>query len=192
LFQYFRKIFILFYYIYMPSSRVAHYDHELEQAIEETLSDYKLQQDTNTALYRSTFDTGRSPDVAAIPYVRAKPVVTVRPDDTAIQMLKRPQSPRSPPKSGFLTSIGARLRNSFSRSLNRPTDRSDSYRVYPEVTPPRYILSIYPKVTHPRSRTAKVSPAPDSSFTNLSTKGKGLIMRKSKRRRRRRKTRRRH
>jgi hypothetical protein len=173
----------------MPSSRVDPYDPDFErakeesliqQAKEESLRDDRLQKvrkDTNTALINSMFDTGRPPDVAAIPPVRAKPLVTVRPDDTAIQMPKSPQSPHSPRKPGFFTAIGARLRNSLTRHKNR----GDRYRVHSEVTP-----------TIPR--TAKVSPAPDHEFSAL---GKGLIMRKSKRRRKRiikrkRKTRRRH
>jgi len=170
----------------MPSSRVDPHDPDFEQAkeesliqqaIEQTLEDDRLRNfrsDTDTALYNSMFDVGRSPYVAAIPPVIAKPLVTVRPDEAAIQMLKSPRSQRKP---GFLTTIGAILRN----SLNRHRNRSDRYRVHSEVTP-----------TIPR--TAKVSPAPDLEFIAL---GKGLIMRKSKRRRRkskrrRRKTRRTH
>jgi hypothetical protein len=107
------------------------------------------------------FDLGRSPDVAAIPPIIAKPLVTVRPDEAAIQMPESPR-PRSPPKPGFFTTIVARLRNGLTRHKNR----GDRYRVHSEVTPPR-------------SRTAKVSPATDHEFSAL---GKGLIMRKSKRR----------
>ena len=170
----------------MPSSRVNPYDHEFErakeesliqQAKEESLRDYRLRKDRNdinTALYNSMFDPGRSPDVAAIPPVIAKPLVTVRPDDTAIQMPKSPLSPRKPE---FFSTIGARISNSLTQRKNR----GDRYRVHSEVTPTR-------------PRTAKVSPAPDLEFSAL---GKGLIMRKSKRRRRkskrrRRKTRRTH
>jgi hypothetical protein len=177
----------------MPSSRVYPSDPDFERAKEESLIQQakeesliqqaidetlrvdrllKVRKDTNTALYNSMFDLGRSPDVAAIPYVRAKPSVTVRLDEAAIQMPESPR-PRSPPKPGFFTTIGARLR----KGLTRHKNRGDRYRVHSEVTPTR-------------PRTAKVNPAPDPEFSAL---GKGLIMRKSKRRRRKtRKTRRRH
>jgi hypothetical protein len=164
----------------MPSSRVYPSDPDFErakeesliqQAIDESLRDdrlLKVRKDTNTALYNSMFDLGRSPDVAAIPPVRAKPPLTVRPDEAAVQMPESPR-PRSPPKPGFFTTIGARLRNGLTRHKNR----GDRYRVHSEVTPTR-------------PRTAKANPAPDPEFSAL---GKGLIMRKSKRRRKTRKTR---
>jgi len=163
----------------MPSRRVANLDPALEQGIQASLDQYgvdRLREDTNTALFNSMFNVGRPPDVAAIPVIKAIPVVTVRPDDTAIQM---PKSPRSPRKPGFLTTIGARLRDSLTQHKNR----GDRYKVHSEVTPTRPRT----EVTYPRSRTAKVHPNPE-----FSALGKGLIMRKSKRRRRKTKRRRRH
>lgn len=174
----------------MPSSRVDPHDPDFErakeesliqQAIEESLRDdrlRKVREDTNTALFNSMFNVGRPPDVAAIPVIKAIPVVTVRPDDTAIQM---PKSLRSPRKPGFLTTIGARLRDSLTQHKNR----GDRYRVHSEVTPTRPRT----EVTYPRSRTRTAKVHPNPEFSSL---GKGLIMRKSKRRRRKTKRRRRH
>jgi len=164
----------------MPSNRVAHYNDELERAIQASLAeeirDNQFKKDLADAQLKSLTDTGQPTSGYARPLYQRPPSPGPPPPSPLPRSLQKPQS-----------GLFARLRNGLTRRNVYLADTPDNNPIDTNSIPLR-MSSIFPR----RTRSAKVALDPGPSFIDPRTAGirRSRKIRKSKRRRR--KTRRTH